>query len=353
MMHNFHIDWDTYSEQHILTAFLQAAKLHNASVIFWNEPNSRQLCLLLNFRKAFACQISDQLPSGFIFSPFLSANKSCFFLEADLFYKIENKELFEIYTLDEARKQAFLKTVKSCLSSQQKSDYFVGKTLKNNHAELKESFIALVEKGLTSIKNGDLQKIVVARTKTIDLPNTFDLIDTFQRIRHTYPQHFISLISTPDYGTWLGCSPELLLAINGLELQTISLAGTKLKTQNWTAKEYQEQALVTEFIRQQLQQLEITDFSETSPSNLNIGAFKHLQTQFKIHLNSQQSVNQSAESLLALLHPTPAVCGMPKQEALNFIQQYESFDRQLYCGYLGPCNIETNKIQLYVIAVCS
>ncbi len=347
-----HINGKNYSESQILNAFLQAATCHQASIVFWNEPNSQQLCLLVNFSQAVACQISDKLAAGFIFSPFLSTNKACFFLQAELFYTIENKQLLEKSIVGHAKKQAFLTTVINCLNQAKKSDYFVGIAPVDSSADLKACFIALVKQGLREIKNSAFEKIVFARTKTIKLPDNFDLISTFQRIRQTYPQHFISLISTADYGSWLGCSPELLLAIEGLALQTVSLAGTKLNTQAWTEKEYQEQALVTEFIRQQLHQLTIMDVEEMPPTNLTIGAFKHLQTQFKIHLNSQQSLNQTAERLLALLHPTPAVCGMPKQEALDFIQQHESFDRQLYCGYLGPCNIDKGKIQLYVNIRC-
>jgi isochorismate synthase len=349
MMQDFTPHWNDYTEAQLLTAFFLAAQHHQAAIAVWNEPTTQQLYLLVSFSEPLACQLSEKLAAGFIVNSF---NNDCFFLPAQLLYCFNNQQLSEKNVLQSAQSENFLTTLSSYLTSQQPNKPFIATAIPNNPIEDKNAFITLVEKGLEQIKTGALQKVVLARTKTIDLPTGFNLINTFQALRTTYPQHFVSLLSTPDYGTWLGCSPELLLKINGQELLTVALAGTKLNSQDWTAKEYEEQALVTEFIRQQLQGLGVSDFSQTLLSNLHSGALKHLQTQFKIHLSPQQSVNQIAEKLLTLLHPTPAICGLPKQQALNCIQHYESFNRQLYAGYLGPHHIHEGETQLYVNIRC-
>ena len=55
--------------------------------------------------------------------------------------------------------------------------------------------------------------------------------------------------------------------------------------------------------------------------------------------------------MLALLHPTSAVCGLPKEPALQFILENEGFDRSYYSGFLGPVNSATGT-HLYVNLRC-
>ena len=51
--------------------------------------------------------------------------------------------------------------------------------------------------------------------------------------------------------------------------------------------------------------------------------------------------------MLGLLHPTSAVCGTPKQEAIDFILATEKHERSMYSGYLGPVNLD-NATHLFV-----
>jgi len=55
------------------------------------------------------------------------------------------------------------------------------------------------------------------------------------------------------------------------------------------------------------------------------------------------------------LHPTPAVCGLPKNEAKSFILENENYDRKYYTGFLGELNSDVNGINtssLYVNLRC-
>jgi isochorismate synthase len=61
--------------------------------------------------------------------------------------------------------------------------------------------------------------------------------------------------------------------------------------------------------------------------------------------------------VISVLHPTPAVCGLPKQEAKDFILENEGYDRKYYTGFLGELNKEafnkeTLKSDLYVNLRC-
>jgi isochorismate synthase len=63
-----------------------------------------------------------------------------------------------------------------------------------------------------------------------------------------------------------------------------------------------------------------------------------------------------ASRFLYLLHPTPAVCGLPKNEALSFILEHEIHNREFYSGFLGPVNMTSgrgrNSSSLYVNLRC-
>jgi isochorismate synthase len=51
--------------------------------------------------------------------------------------------------------------------------------------------------------------------------------------------------------------------------------------------------------------------------------------------------------MLSLLHPTSAVCGTPKESAIEWIKEAENHDRGLYSGFIGPVNID-QEIRLFV-----
>jgi isochorismate synthase len=55
--------------------------------------------------------------------------------------------------------------------------------------------------------------------------------------------------------------------------------------------------------------------------------------------------------LLQALHPTPAVCGLPKQETFRFITAHEHVSRQYYSGFMGPLGI-AHSTHLYVSLRC-
>jgi isochorismate synthase len=56
--------------------------------------------------------------------------------------------------------------------------------------------------------------------------------------------------------------------------------------------------------------------------------------------------------MLKLLHPTSAVCGMPKEPATAFLKSFENYDREFYSGFLGPVNMD-NYTSLFVNLRCA
>ena len=189
--------------------------------------------------------------------------------------------------------------------------------------------------------NHSFQKLVLSRS--IELPRTGDETPLllFQRACERYPRMMISLVYTPQSGLWLAATPEILLAGKDHRWQTIALAGTMKYEEElrWSDKNIQEQRYVATYITRQLEQF-THDFTEEGPRTARAGHLAHLRSDFLFSLPDESVVGD----LLQALHPTPAVCGLPKQEAFRFIQQNEHHDRSYYSGFMGPLflNGQTN-----------
>lgn len=205
------------------------------------------------------------------------------------------------------------------------------------------------------IKSGKVRKIVLARTADVETRPGFSPCKAFATACEQNPNAFKALVHTPQYGTWLFCTPEQLITGSGEYWHTMALAGTRIPNLlPWDAKNRREQALVTDFIREVLTPL--ADQIEESPlENLRAGRIEHLCTRFSFHMPPGRIL-----ALLDQLHPTPAVCGSPVAEARQVLQLYPDIDRSCYAGYLGPWGNSAGHVgpwgngslQLYVSLRC-
>lgn len=196
----------------------------------------------------------------------------------------------------------------------------------------KKDFEKLVFKAKKQIENKSFEKVVLSRKVTIDLSENHDIFESFKKAIATYPSAFVYLFYHSKVGLWLGATPELLLSLNSQKLETVSLAGTRLKSENlnWTTKELQEQEVVTQFIKNEL--INYTkDIYLAEVETIQAGQLEHLSTKITGELNDDFSLMK----LLKALHPTPAVCGLPRLAALNFIKNNENYERTFYTGFLG------------------
>jgi isochorismate synthase len=135
------------------------------------------------------------------------------------------------------------------------------------------------------------------------------------------------------------------------------LAGTqskdlysKLSEASWRQKEIEEQAMVSRYIINCFKKIRLREFDEIGPKTIAAGSLLHLKTDFKVDMD-EVNFPQLGSVMLKLLHPTSAVCGMPKEAALIDLIEYEHYDRELYSGYLGPVNINNNT-HIYVNLRC-
>ena len=213
----------------------------------------------------------------------------------------------------------------------------------------KNNFENLVTKGIQSIKNGEFKKVVLSRKETLDIVD-FDLFAAFEKLVHLYPTAFVYCFYHPKIGTWIGATPEQLLKAKETEFETIALAGTQKDTGNnavvWPKKEQEEQQFVTDYIVDKLKNV-ASNVLVSKPYSLKAGSIWHIKTDISGTLNSDSSLKE----VIQLLHPTPAVCGFPKERSKAFILENENYDRTFYTGFLGELNME-DRTDLFVNLRC-
>lgn len=296
--------------------------------VVYRKPNSTVLNSFFQ-KNDLLFFLDDFSESGFAFAPFDEDKKPIFFP------KNQGHFFTEILDLD-------------ALEILQKNDF-------NTHTQ-KENHLQIVQKAIDKIQQGILKKVVISRKEAVHLTH-FQLVEVFQKLLHNYQNAFVYAWFHPKVGLWLGATPETLLTIDNLHFETMSLAGTQvaenLEAVVWKQKELEEQSLVTDFIENQLKN-KVSNLKISSVETVKAGKLFHLKTAISGILDVSKS---SLKELVECLHPTPAVCGFPRNEARKFIQENELYDREFYTGFLGELNFtsentETKKTQLFVNLRC-
>lgn len=212
---------------------------------------------------------------------------------------------------------------------------------------------------ISKLKAGDFQKVVLARMTRLAVSNPYEVKSLFARACKRYPRMMIVLVYTPQSGMWLVASPEILLESTGNIWRTIALAGTmpykemkdnpeaaRYPQLRWSTKNIQEQRYVSTYVGDCLERM-VGKYTEDGPYSVRAGNLVHLRTDFCFSNFDQGKIGE----LLSALHPTPAVCGLPKDETLQFISTHETLERKYYSGFLGTIGIN-NANNVYVTLRC-
>ncbi len=307
----------------------------------------------------------EELGAGFAFSPFVNPEgKDTFFLKADLHYIFaesehhKNENLQEIIVPSSLNPQ-FIDLLKTLDLDEKQANNGL---FSEKEATNKQDFLNLVAKGIAHIEAGNFQKVVLSRTKNIALSPDFEVVTVFDKLCDAYPAAFVSVVSLPHLGVvWVGASPETLVSQNSKGIfRTMALAGTQSaydidgnlirpSEALWRQKEIEEQSFVTRYIINCLKKIRVREFEEEGPKTVIAGNLMHLRTDIIID-TVEINFPQLPTVMLDLLHPTSAVCGMPKVPATQFILENEGYDREFYSGFLGPINMQTveNKQESHV-----
>ncbi len=214
----------------------------------------------------------------------------------------------------------------------------------------KAEFLARVEKALKAIRDTDLEKVVISRP--IEIPGSHSPLALFRRLHPAFPHAYRFVFRSPAWGLWMGATPELFCRKHGLAVETYSLAGTYARSSGnepvWTSKEFEEQDKVTDYVRDRLKSLGLP-VEVGSRETLAAGPLWHLLSRISTRVNSKAEIG----ALIRALHPTSAVSGMPREEALDFLDTVEGYNRELYAGFHGEWGLESKgDMELFVNLRC-
>ena len=299
--------------------FFETLKSHfhsNLPFVAFRNPNKTDIKCYLQ-KDDTLHNTSDFTESGFVFAPF----------DAD-----EKATILPIDACD-------VLSINDAVLDENKSTQTIKPSLLDEVSKM--THIQLVKKGIEVITSDNFQKIVLSRNERLPLSNS-NPISIFKKLLATYETAFVYCWFHPKVGLWLGATPETLMQIDGQRLITMSLAGTQKYNGtldiNWTPKELNEQQLVTDFIVRSLQS-SVGNISVGKTETVKAGNLLHLKTSIIANFKPQIS---NLKGLLASLHPTPAVCGLPKDAAKQFIIKNENYKREFYTGFLGEMHIKTS-----------
>mgnify|MGYP002639901328 CR=1 FL=1 len=281
--------------------------------VVYNKPNMKEVVGFFQKNNELNLITNDFDKQGFVFAPFKLSEKIVLFQK-------ENCAFIEAHF--EIEKTAF------------QSNRTIDETSKDTHVQL-------VKSGVEAIVNNQFKKVVLSRKEIVQVLD-FDVVATYKKLLETYPNAFVYVWFHPKVGLWFGATPETLVKLENNSFTTMALAGTQVfnenQSPNWSAKEIDEQQFVTEYIVNKLSKFSKNiQLSETQ--TVKAGSLLHLKTEIRGALNTE--INNSLFSLVDLLHPTPAVCGLPKEAARQFILDNENYNRSYYTGFLGELNMNS------------
>ena len=202
----------------------------------------------------------------------------------------------------------------------------------------RRAWSAAVDEALVRIAGGRLAKVVLAREVTVDVERMLDVASVVDRLRHDQPSCFVYAA-----GSYVGASPELLARRRRSSVVSRPMAGTVSQglsprrdhelvvAMAASPKEQAEHRLVVGDVRAGLGRL-CDDVRSGDPEVVRLSTVAHLATTVEGRLRPPAP---SAVAVAALLHPTPAVAGVPRDGALAAIAELEDFDRGLYAGPVG------------------
>ncbi len=260
----------------------------------------------------------DMLKRGFVFAPYREDVENSFFLIKNWNIIFGEEAIISILEKEKIVSKKCKKKLRTI-------------SVLNNKKEYTSAVASCVDEIKAS---NTISKVVLSRAKRVDLPLGFSPGNLFVNLRKATPKAFCYMVYIPEEGLWMGATPEQLLSVIGDKAQVHALAGTLPVHSggDWSEKEMDEQQIVVDYIEKTLLSSGISKISKDGPDTFSSGSVRHLRTVFDFWIDDDKMI----DDLLHNLHPTPAVCGMPKAEAEVLIDRYEKNSRSYYSGYLGP-----------------
>jgi menaquinone-specific isochorismate synthase len=199
---------------------------------------------------------------------------------------------------------------------------------------------------LERIAAGDFTKIVLARALELDATEPWHPLQALDGLRQRFPECFSFSVANGQGDSFIGASPERLVRVSQGVLEADVLAGSIRRGRGAaedaalgkalldSTKDQHEHAVVLAMVKERLSDLGLEVEHPDAAGLRKLANVQHLFTPVRCELPAEVRLLDA----VAQLHPTPAVGGAPRQEALSSIRGLEGFPRGLYAGALGWIN---------------
>lgn len=206
------------------------------------------------------------------------------------------------------------------------------------------SWRAMVEKGRAEVRAGRLRKVVLARRSEVHFDGPVDPVAVLRRLARSRDEFAFGI--RRGEAAFVGASPETLLRRDDDRLRVEALAGTSrlppgpdradrlaraAERLYGSGKDLEEHALVVRGIADALAPFAVRRDLPGWPRVRGLGDLAHLSSEIEVELRT----GVGTAALLDVLHPTPAVGGLPRDRALDLIRKAEPVERGWYAGPVG------------------
>ncbi len=206
-------------------------------------------------------------------------------------------------------------------------------------------WIESIEQAIECMRNEKLDKVVMSRSVKLEFAHNYSWTQWLEHLLDTREEAFVFGLRSPSGRVFMGRSPERLLAWNSRGFELDAIAGTRsrvgtLQQDRAAARELQdspkekrEHRLVSEAIAEVLSGEGLTFTAGEEEKLLQLEHVQHMRSRFSGQWASLDEAR--GFRLLQRLHPTPAVGGVPRPTALDFLRRHEAFERGWFAGYIG------------------
>jgi menaquinone-specific isochorismate synthase len=223
-----------------------------------------------------------------------------------------------------------------------------GRAVASDRASWEEA----VRESLEAIRAGAISKAVLARTLDVEVQGAVDPVDVVGHLWRVNGGSYVFFFEPVPGAKIVGAAPETVATLRDGVFHATAVAGSirRGKTAREQAdlaakllaseKDRIEQRIALDDMVARLETVAHQIRTDPQPHVLALARIQHLETEIRASVPPDVGVLD----LLRLLHPTPAVCGLPRDAAMAFLAEAEPFERGWYAGPVGFFDAEGNGI---------
>lgn len=219
-------------------------------------------------------------------------------------------------------------------------------------ATARDAWEEAVEESLQAVRSGRVSKVVLARTLDVHLEEAVDPADVVAHLWEVNRGSHVFLFEPEPGAAVVGAAPETVATLRDGVFHATAVAGSirrgassreqaelaaKLLASD---KDRAEQRIALDDMVARLETVAHQIRTDPQPHVLTLARIQHLETEIRASVPAGTDVLD----LLRLLHPTPAVCGLPRDAALEVLAEEEPFHRGWYAGPVGWFDADGNGI---------